>query len=59
MHLHDAKDGTKDHLALGKGVLDVARYLNLAKEHQLSVVLETKTVAGLTESVQYLRKNFK
>ena len=58
MHLHDAKDGTKDHLALGKGVLDVARYLNLAKEHQLSVVLETKTVAGLTESVQYLRKNF-
>ena len=29
-HIHDARDGSKDHLALGKGELDVKRYLALA-----------------------------
>lgn len=54
-HIHDAKDGSKDHLALGNGVLDVQRYLSLADALNCSVVLETKTVEGLTESVN--RKN--
>lgn len=56
MHMHDAKDGKKDHLPLGKGVLDVEHFLNLANGHNATVVLETKTAAGLTESVQWLRK---
>lgn len=57
MHLHDVKDGTKDHQALGTGELDVPCYLALAKERDCSVVLETKTVAGLRESVACLREN--
>lgn len=52
-HIHDAKDGSKDHLALGRGELDVRRYLALAEQHHCSVVLETKTVDGLTESVRW------
>ena len=55
IHLHDAKDGSKDHLALGTGQLDLLNYLNLAKKQNCSVVLETKTIAGLRESVHWLR----
>ena len=54
-HIHDAKDGRKDHLALGKGELDARRYLTLAERCGATVVLETKTVAGLGESVDYVR----
>lgn len=54
-HIHDAKDGRKDHLALGKGELDAKRYLALAEGCGATVVLETKTVAGLGESVDYVR----
>lgn len=56
IHLHDAKDGTKDHLPLGTGQLDIPGYLELARERQCSVVLETKTVAGLRQSVDWLRR---
>ena len=52
-HIHDAKDGSKDHLALGNGELDIARYLALAQKLNCSVVLETKTAEGLTESVYW------
>ena len=55
MHLHDVKDGAKDHQALGTGELDKAKYLELAKERACSVVVETKTVAGLRQSVRWLR----
>lgn len=55
MHLHDVL-GSRDHRALGTGELDVPKYLRLAKEHDCSVVLETKTVEGLTESVRWLRE---
>jgi len=54
-HIHDAKDGRRDHLALGKGGLDAKRYLALAESCGATVVLETKTVAGLGESVDYVR----
>lgn len=54
LHLHDAKD-KKDHLTLGTGELDIEKYLRLAEEKNLSVVLETKTVEGLTKSVKYVR----
>ena len=54
MHLHDVVDG-KDHRPLGTGELDKEKWLNLAKQQGFSVVLETKTVEGLRQSVQWLR----
>lgn len=54
MHLHDA-EGRKNHLALGTGELDVNKYLSLAEECNCRIVLETKTVDGLKDSVKYLR----
>lgn len=55
MHAHDAKDGKKDHLALGTGELDLQKFFALADECDCTVVLETKTVAGLRESVAWIR----
>ncbi len=55
-HIHDARDGRKDHLALGQGEIDVDRYLALAEQLGATVVLETKTVEGLRGSVEYLRR---
>lgn len=56
MHLHDATKGN-NHLPLGDGEIDIKKYLNLAKEHNCRVVLETKTVNGLRKSVKWLRDN--
>ena len=55
MHLHDVKDGTKDHQALGTGELDIMGYLKIAEEHDCTVVLETKTFDALRESVNWLK----
>lgn len=57
MHLHDVRDGTKDHQALGTGELDIHKYLNLARQRDCTVVVETKTVAGLKESARWLHDN--
>ena len=54
MHLHDVVQG-QDHRALGTGELDKEKYLALAEQHGCTVVLETKTIAGLKESVQWLK----
>jgi len=55
MHLHDAVEASKkDHMPLGTGELDIAKYLSLAEEKQCSVVLETKTIEGLRKTVQWL-----
>jgi len=56
MHLHDVKDGTKDHQALGTGDLDVFKYLTLAQERDCTVVVETKTIAGLKASAAWLKE---
>lgn len=56
MHLHDAQ-GTRDHLALGRGEMDVDACLRMAQDHGCSVVLETKTIAGLRESVAWIRSH--
>ena len=58
IHLHDAK-GRKNHLALGTGEMDIEKYINLAKEQNSRVILETKTVDGLQQSVEWLNKNIK
>ena len=57
MHMHDARDGKKDHQALGSGELDIPCFLNLADSHDCTVVLETKTEEGLRQSVKWLRQN--
>lgn len=54
-HIHDAKDGTKDHRTLGTGELDVNRYLDIAESLGCTVVLETKTVESLRQSMQWLK----
>lgn len=54
MHLHDAS-GKKNHLPLGTGEVDIVKYINLAKEQHCRVVLETKTIDGLKQSVAWLK----
>lgn len=56
MHLHDAV-GHRSHLPLGTGALELTKYLHLADRHNCRVVLETKTVSGLSESVRWIREN--
>jgi hypothetical protein len=55
LHLHDS-DGTRNHLPLFDGSLDIARYLGLAEERQASVVIETKTADAIRASVARLRE---
>ncbi len=56
IHLHDAQ-GKKNHLALGTGEMDIEKYIILANKYNCRVVLETKTVDGLMQSVKWLKKN--
>ena len=56
IHLHDAKS-RKNHLALGTGEMNIEKYINLANEHNCRAVLETKTIDGLKQSVEWLKKN--
>ncbi len=55
MHIHDVKNHRNDHLALGTGEMELAKYLSLADECACTAVLETKTVAGLKASVDWLK----
>lgn len=55
-HIHDAKDGTKDHRELGTGELDIPRYLALAEKLNCTVVLETKTAASLADSARWVKR---
>lgn len=54
MHIHDAKNKC-NHLPLGTGELDLPKYFYLAKTQNCRVVLETKTVVGLKESVEWIK----
>lgn len=56
MHLHDAR-GRKNHLPLGTGEIDLNACLRLADAHDCRVVLETKTVDGLRQSVRWLERS--
>lgn len=55
MHMHDAKNGKNDHLALGEGELDIGKFLTLAEKQDCTVVLETKTVEGLKKSAEWIK----
>lgn len=55
-HFHDAL-AKKDHLPLGTGEIDLPKYLHMAKQTGSRIVLETKTVSGLRESVRWMRSH--
>ncbi len=57
IHLHDAL-GRNNHLALGTGEMDIEKYITLANEQNCRVVLETKTIAGLKQSVEWLKGSY-
>lgn len=56
MHMHDAK-AKRNHLALSTGEINLQKYIELAQNHDCSVVLETKTIKALRNSVDWLREN--
>lgn len=51
-HMHDVQ-GKKDHQALGTGDVDLHKYFDLAQKNHCTVLLETKTIAGLRASAQW------
>ena len=54
-HVHDGSERPpRNHLALGDGEIDLAARLRLAEGRNARCVLETKTVAALKQSVQWL-----
>ncbi len=55
IHLHDAK-GRINHLTLGAGEIDIEKYISLAEEQNCRVVLETKTIEGLKQSIERLKE---
>lgn len=55
MHAHDAK-GTSNYLAFGDGEIDLAERLAWAKRENVRVVLETKTIQALTDTVKCLKE---
>lgn len=56
-HFHDAL-AQKDHLPLGTGEMDLPKYLRMAQRTDSRIVLETKTVSGLRESVGWMKSRF-
>lgn len=54
MHLHDF-DGINDHKPLYTGNIEIDRYLKLAKELDITTVIEVKTITALKESVLSLK----
>ena len=55
-HVHDGSENPpKNHLALGDGEIDLDDRLKLAELRNARCVLETKTVAALEKSVEYLK----
>ena len=54
-HIHDCVEGKKDHRTLGTGELDLRRYLDIAQKLGCTVVVETKTVESLEQSMGWIR----
>lgn len=57
MHAHDATS-SHNHLAFGDGEINLEKRLTMAKEANARVVLETKTIEALTNTVSYIKKYF-
>ena len=56
MHAHDGWDQV-NHQGLGSGEIPIMDRLNLARRHQATVVLETKTIEAVHQSVNWLIKH--
>jgi sugar phosphate isomerase/epimerase len=58
VHLHDNEGhvGGDQHLPLGRGIVDAAPVLALARAHGASVVLEHKSEADVLESLRHLEE---
>lgn len=56
MHAHDGY-GQINHQALGTGDIKLFDRLNFAKAQDATVVLETKTIEAMSESVNWLKSN--
>lgn len=54
-HIHDVT-AKSNHVALGTGVLDVDRYLEMAKEYDCPVVIEVKESSSLRDSLDYMKR---
>ena len=50
-HIHDAKNRSICHLALGQGALDISKFKKLAEKNNAYVVLEVKQESDLLSSV--------
>jgi sugar phosphate isomerase/epimerase len=55
MHLHDY-DGKSDHQELFSGQLDILWLVRFAAAHNMSVVVETKTIDSVVHSINALKK---
>ena len=56
-HIHDGSEKPPgNHLALGDGEINLIERLKLAESRNSRCVLETKTIAALKQSVQWLRE---
>ena len=55
MHLHDAK-GKSAHLPLGTAEVEIERKISMLKNGE-TCLLEVKTIQGLSDSVDFMRKN--
>ena len=55
-HVHDAKNRSTCHLALGAGALDIAKYKRLAEKNNAYVVLEVKQENDLLSSIPLFRQ---
>jgi sugar phosphate isomerase/epimerase len=55
-HIHDAV-GSKNHLTLGTGEINLRERLRIAEKHGCRCVIETKTIEALKESVKYIISN--
>ena len=56
-HIHDGLEKPpQNHLALGDGEINLKERLNLAENRNARCVLETKTIAALKQSAQWLRR---
>ncbi len=55
-HLHDSA-GSKDHMTLGTGEIDLKARIGIARKHSCRCVIETKTIKSLEQSVLWLQEH--
>jgi sugar phosphate isomerase/epimerase len=56
MHLHDADDKS-DHQVLFSGKVDIHQRIKIARDNNLNIVVEVKTIDALRESVRRLKEH--